>query len=158
MESRIDPRMPGGCRVLGSSAKSRRPAEGPPRAGVTIEDLDIGARGVGLSQEDLQLSVGRQLRRTGLRVSHDSASAASRPFLYVQITTFALGDAHFYIVSTELHEAVRVLRNGRLAIAGTWTKRSGGVATTAALHDAILQSVRERTNDFIDSWLAANPR
>jgi hypothetical protein len=126
--------------------------------GVTIEDLDVGARNVGLTREQLQTNVELKLRLAGLRVAQNDASAPPSPFVYVQIVTFGVDDLHFYVADIKLEEPVRILRNGRSTLASTWTKGGYGSATSAALHDAILQDVANRTDEFLNSWVAANPR
>ena len=156
-------------------AKRRTAAEGNPRTlrglpgvCVLVEHLGEDAERGGLNRTTIQTDVELQLRLAGIRVltAEESLEALSSPCLYVQVLCAVsregpatLNGLYVCSVRVGVYQAVR-LTNGESTMAETWEAPVAGVGTVgpAYLGRGVRDEVNDGVNEFINAWLAVNPR
>ncbi len=104
-----------------------------------------------------------RLRQSGIRVFSESEWAAepARAFLYVKVETVAQGSVLFAVhVKVDLEQGVLLDRNQAVRVVGTtWQSRGSlGILGRAALSTAVPDSVRDGVDEFINAYLAVNPK
>ncbi len=115
----------------------------------------------GLSQSQLQTDVEVKLRQTGIIVLSQQ-EAQSRPWLNVIVSTLNVSSAnamgmYAVSVSAELHQWVTLTRNPSVRVwVSTWSA-TGQFGTTAHL-SSVRDVIRDMTDQFINAYLAANPK
>ena len=97
-----------------------------------------------------------RLRNAGLQVDN----TLSQPVLYMDITGFQVnGTNNFaYYVSLQLQETVKVARNGEDVIATVWGPNMYVLHSLTYFESELYNNAIERTDEFINNWLQANPR
>ena len=156
-------------------AKRRTAAQGNPRTlrglpgvCVLVEHLGEDAERGGLNRTTIQTDVELQLRLAGIRVltAEESLEALSSPCLYVQVLCAVsregpatLNGLYVCSVRVGVYQAVR-LTNGESTMAETWEAPFAGVGTVgpAYLGRGVRDEVKDGVNEFINAWLAVNPR
>jgi hypothetical protein len=129
---------------------------------VVVENLPEYAERDGLVRDTVQTDVELKLRQAGITVSSD-ASVRSQATVYVNVNPLKLSGPssglYAYSVSLELTQPVRLIRDpGVWAVASTWKAR-GSVGTVGGGNlSRIRDSVRDATDEFINDYLAVNPK
>ena len=131
--------------------------------GVIVEELGSKDRKYGLTKQAIQTDVELRLRKYGLRVfsSKERFQTVGMPFLYVNVN--ALIDEELGLTATtitvELHEEVMVLRDPAMVhvSATTWDGSFTLFGGTSKLKQ-VRQDVRDLVDEFINDYLAANPK
>jgi hypothetical protein len=121
-----------------------------------------GAEKYGLAKRVVRNDVELQLRRHGLKVLSEEewGRTPGMPWLYVDVILSIDEGAGPAAVSirVELYERILLLRNTELvANAATWRKWRGGFLGLNDL-DEIRKSVTDLADEFINDYLAANPK
>jgi len=117
----------------------------------------------GLYQSQVQTDMELKLRQAGIPVLslEEIASTTGQPSLVANVLVVRNSTGLYaYSVSVELFQAVRPVRNPSVAVpAGTWwTGTIVGIAQPRRLADATRGTVRDLTDQFINAYLAANPK
>jgi hypothetical protein len=125
-----------------------------------VSDLapDITQRGV--TTEQLQAEVERQVRRAGITVfsSQEAAAPADMAFVAVSVTTLRhTGDLYAYAVDLAVYQTATLLRDPTPRSLATWTVGSLGLTEADNLR-AISTSVSQQVEHFIQAYWAVNPR
>jgi hypothetical protein len=119
---------------------------------------DITQRGV--TTQQLQTEVERQVRRAGIRVfsGQDAASPADMAFVAVAVTTLRhTGDLYAYAIDLAVYQTAALLRDPTPRSLATWTVGSLGLVDATNLR-AISTSVSQQVEHFIQAYRAVNPR
>ncbi|SRR6266550_4932395 len=146
----------------GDDEDTRKTLAGLHRVRVIVQMSDsAGVQKDGLSQLQLQTDVEVKLRQTGIIVfsQHD---AQLGPWLNVIVNTLDVSSTnatsmYAVSVSAELYQWVTLARNPSVRVfVSTWsaTGRFGTTAHVSSVRDLI----RDMTDQFINAYLAANPK
>jgi hypothetical protein len=97
-----------------------------------------------------------RLRNAGLQVDN----SPDQPVLYLEITGFQVsGTNNFaYYVSLQLSEVVKVARNGEDVFATVWGPNQYVLHSLNYFESELFNNAIERTDEFINQWLQANPK
>jgi len=132
---------------------------------VLVEGMKPDAEKDGLARSTLQTDVELKLRQEKIRVltSGERLAAPGMPYLYLRVGTFKniKSDMGLYafVINLELIQEVRLTRNPAITSLGaTWQAR-GFVGTVGAenLH-IVRDDVRDQVDQFLNAYLAANPK
>lgn len=126
---------------------------------VVIEHLPETAKSFRLTEEQLQTDMELKLQMAGIKVDSEFA-----PFLYVAVTiqlnkNFLGTTGYSAMLIVQLRQFVTVEINGVRSIAGTW-ERSGIIGGPKQISEGerIRQMVRDYADQFVNEYLAANPK
>ena len=127
---------------------------------VLIEHLNSQAESLGLTTDQIKTDVELRLRKAGIRVltKEESLATPGSPYLYVYVGTY-IKEKNPIIAfsnSVELKESV-TLANGFKTTGSIWSAASIGLFTKENIKQ-IRGSVGERVDEFINDFLAANPK
>jgi len=122
---------------------------------VVVEQFDDAAKALGLNQETAKTDVELKMRLAGMHVLSDeeATSAPGRPYFYVNVTVSDNGKAA--TVEVQLIQEVRLVRNGELAVAATWSRN--GISTNPNA-SAIRGFIKDGVDAFLNAWLSVNPK
>ena len=130
---------------------------------VLIEAMDPDVEPEGLERSALQTDVEVKLRQAGVRVLTitESLVAPGSPYLYLRVTTVQADKVlplYAVEIHLELNQEVMLARKPEIAlVAPTWSTSWVGAAGTKML-DRVRERVRDRVDEFINAYLAANPK
>jgi len=131
---------------------------------VIVEDIinpDV-ERG-GLAWSTLQTDVEVKLRLAGIRVLTKTEwhAAPGSPFLSLYAQAVGLGKERLVygpVISLGLYQKVVLARNPTITLhARTWSSLTSGVTVAKSLYK-VREDVRDRVDEFINAYLAANPK
>ncbi len=123
---------------------------------VLIEHLSGGATELGLTDDTVQTDVELKLRLAGLVVvTHEEGfKVPGSPHLYVNLNV--TNGAEAASVHLELQQNATLERNGQLAFGvGTWSR---GKLIAHPSDRVIRDEIKDLTDQFLNDWLAANPK
>ena len=115
----------------------------------------------GLFQSQLQTDVEIKLRQTGITVLSQQ-EAQLGPWLNVNVSTLNVSSTsatgmYAVCMTAELHQWVTLTRNPSVRVwVSTWSA-TGQFGTTAHL-SSVRDRIRDMTDQFINAYLAANPK
>ena len=137
---------------------------------VLVEDMAPDVERNGLTRSTLQTDVEVKLRQAGIRVlgltdmvDTELAIALGSPFLYLRVVAGRVDEFPLYAVSISLELSQQVMLNRkttigpRILVAPTWRTSWVGVVGTKMLHQ-VRESVRDQVDQFVNAYLAANPK
>jgi hypothetical protein len=110
----------------------------------------------GAPGKQLRTQMELRLRNAGLQVDN----TLTQPVLYMEVTGFQVnGTNNFaYYVSLQLTEVVKVARNGEDVFATVWGPNIHVLHSLNLFQTELYNNAIERTDEFINNWLQANPR
>src|SRR5690242_12073585 len=115
----------------------------------------------GLDTNQIRTDVELKLRQAGIVVlsPEQSSSRGLSAFLYVNIFAFQREVVYAFYIDLTIIQRVRLIRDPSVAVAGgTWSGQSYmGTVGRDGFADFVRSSVRDRTDEFINAYLAANP-
>jgi len=128
---------------------------------VLVEHIEDQAQRDGLLQDQIQTDVELKLRQAGITVLTQVQSfSRTGALLYVSVSALKNSSGFYaYNLDLELRQQVRLIRNpGVTVLATTWsaTGRIGTVGSTRL--SSLRDTVRDLTDQFINAYLAANPK
>ena len=139
---------------------ARATLKGLPGVVVWVWDIDPEIARSGVTQQQVQTEVERQVRRAGITVfSHqDAGTPADAAFLTVSVTTLRhTGGLSAYTVDLAVYQTATLLRDPTPRSLATWTVGSIGLVDPSDLR-AISTSVSQQVEHFIRAYRAMNPR
>jgi len=149
--------------ALSDSPRERATLAGLTGVGVVVEAMDPDAEKDGLTTSTLRTEVELKLRQAGIRVLTEAerAVAPGSPFLYLRVATMKSDGVGVYIynITLELVQEVRLTRNPAITmLATTW--RVGGFLGIIQHRNLsqVRESVRDVMDQFLNAYLAANPK
>ena len=139
---------------------ARATLKGLAGVGVWVSDLapDMAQRGV--TTQQLQTEVERQIRRAGITVfsGQDASAPADRAFVAVSVTTLQHpGGLYAYAIDLAVYQAAALVRDPALRSLATWAVGSLSMVEATNLR-AISTSVRQQVDHFIAAYRAVHPR
>ena len=129
---------------------------------VLVEHIPDEAERDGLDTTQIRTDVELKLRQAGISVlTHEEwLSTAAAPYLYVNVQVFK-NPANFYAYSAnvELRQRVTLVHSpSTSALATTWSAH-GTIGTVGSQKvGSVREDVRDLTDQFINAYLAANPK
>jgi hypothetical protein len=151
-----------------SLALSDLPHERATLAGLTgveviVEPMDPAAEKDGLTQSTLQTDVELKLRQAGIRVLTlgERLAAPGNPYLYLRVGTMKHDELGFYVynIDLELTQEVRLTRNPTITSLGTTWYAPGKIGTVGFRKlFQLRENVRDTVDQFLNAYLAANPK
>ncbi|HRI39674.1 MAG TPA: DUF4136 domain-containing protein, partial [Nitrospira sp.] len=128
--------------------------------GLVIEEVSPDASADGLSQEAIRATVEQALRSKGIRLLTERTRSGSSPYLYINVNTLKeeLG-LYAYTVTVDLKQLVGLLSMKNKKTWGTtWSASVIGMVRQENVSQIITDAVDPLVKDFIDDFLAVNPR
>ncbi len=154
--------------VLVSLALADDPAERATLAGlagvrVVVDDVEDDVEDEGLTQSALQRDVELKLQQAGIRVLTEAEwrAAPGKPTLELEINTLKpQTKTYLFSITLDLAQEVRLERDTNLSShASTWSATPRlGAALAAHLPRAVRRHVQEMVDQFVNAYLAANPK
>lgn len=139
---------------------SRESLRGMFGLGLVIEEVSPDASADGLSQEAIRTTVEQALRSKGIRLLTERTRSGSSPYLYINVNTLKeeLG-LYAYTVTVDLKQFVGLLSMKNKKTWGTtWSASVIGMVRQENVNQIITDAVDPLVKDFIDDFLAVNPR
>jgi len=130
---------------------------------VLVEPMRPGVEEYGLTRKDLQTDTELQLRQYGIKVltEEERLSTIGRPILHIDATVIMREEVPIVaaVVTFELRENVLLLREPKriCAAASTWRKSGVALVGSRRIKD-IRGAVKGYVDEFINDYLAANPK
>lgn len=122
---------------------------------VLVESVDPKAVDIGLSIDQLKADVELRLRQSRIKVTDNA-----RSWVYVRLSTLKMNEepAWVFHIRLELDQAVHLDRNNLSAVAATW--ETGGIAIVDENRfvDTVRLNLRDDVDQFVNDYLAANPK
>ena len=138
---------------------ARETLKGLPGVVVWVGDMAPDIEPSGVTRQQVQTEVERQLRRAGITVvSSQEAGAPDMAFLTVAVTTLRhTGGLYAYAVDLAVYQTAALLRDPTPRSLATWTVGSISLVEASDLR-AIFTSVSQKVDQFIQAYWAVNPR
>src|SRR5262245_31936254 len=126
---------------------------------VLIGEIGPEAQKLGLAKSTLTTDVELRLRQVGITVLPSGESGS--PVLYVRVLVVMSSGVYAYSLDVQLYDYVTLVRNptDKQTIAATWNALPGvGMTGSAQASEAIRQNLRDMVDQFVNAYLAANPK
>lgn len=139
---------------------SRESLRGMFGLGLVIEEVSPDASADGLSQEAIRTTVEQALRSKGIRLLTERTRSGSSPYLYINVNTLKeeLG-LYAYTVTVDLKQFVGLLSMKNKKTWGTtWSASVIGMVRQENVNQIITDAVDPLIKDFVEDFLAVNPR
>jgi hypothetical protein len=138
---------------------ARETLKGLPGVVVWVGDMAPDIEPSGVTRQQVQTEVERQLRRAGITViSSQEAGAPDMAFLTVSVTTLRhTGGLYAYAVDLAVYQTAALLRDPTPRSLATWAVGSISLVEASDLR-AIFTSVSQKVDQFIQAYRAVNPR
>jgi Putative peptidoglycan binding domain len=139
---------------------ARETLKGLPGVVVWVGDIAPDIAQSGVTTQQVQTEVERQLRRAGITVfsNQDAGTPSDVAFLTVSVTTLRhTGGLYAYTVDLAVYQAAALLRAPAPRSLATWTVGSIALVEASDLR-AIFTSVSQKVDQFIQAYRVVNPR
>jgi hypothetical protein len=139
---------------------ARETLKGLPGVVVLVWDVTPETAHGGVTTQQLQTEVERQVRRAGITVfsSEEAGAPAEKAVLTVSVTTLQHpGGLYAYAVDLAVYQTATLVHDPTPRSLATWTVGSVALVEASDLR-AIFTSVREQVEKFIQAYRAVNPR
>jgi len=139
---------------------SRATLKGLPGVAVGVGDVAPELAHGGVTTQQVQTEVERQLRRAGVPVfsGQEAGAPPDIAFFTVSVTTLShTGGLYAYAVDLAVYQAAALLRDPTPRSLVTWAVGSIGLVEATDLR-AIFTSVSQNVEQFIQAYRAVNPR
>ena len=121
---------------------------------------DEGAKGLGISQGQLQADMEQTLRKAGIQVARNA-----RPYLLLSVSLLSISHptvkgvlAYVYTAQLKFRQGAVLDSTGTRASVTTWDETRFGAATpTKDLDKRIRKSVNALVGAFVEDYVAENP-
>jgi len=125
---------------------------------VVVEDISPEMRSLGLDPDVIRTDTEFRLRRSGIKVE----AGPDRPWLCIMTQHVDRGRSFYYFtVRVFFYQLGTLLSNGKTMYVITWDRRAigggGGKMTTDTIRH-IRKSISDMVDEFINDFLAANPK
>jgi hypothetical protein len=129
---------------------------------VVVEDMDPATEKDGLERSTLQTDVELKLRQAGIRVltREEVFAVPGTAALYLNVNTLRHRTGLYaYCIELELKQGVTLIRNLAITTLGATWQAPGFLGTVGAdrLH-TVRDDVRDQVDQFLNAYLAANPK
>ena len=121
---------------------------------VVVECLDTESQEHGITVEKIKTAVELRIKRTGIRVGDKEES-----YLYVQVTTL-WDEAGFFCAAVYVgfNQKVVLKKNKISNFVTTWKTAYLLKGPTKTASSQIFESINDRIDEFLNDYLAANPK
>jgi len=139
---------------------ARETLKGLPGVVVWVWDVAPETEHGGVTRQQLQSQVQRQLRRAGIVVfsNEEAGTSSDMAFLTVSVTTLRhTEELYAYAVDLAVYQAAALLRDPTPRSLATWAVGSIALVESSDLR-AIFTSVSQKVEQFIQAYRAVNPR
>jgi hypothetical protein len=147
--------------ALSDSPRERATLAGLSGVRVYVSEMDPDAEREGLTQSIFRTDVELRLRQAAIRAltQTELQDTAGSPVLHLLVSMFKSEVGVFsYRIDLGLWQLVRLVRDPSIASAAmTWSTSSGGIVGVRRL-STIREDVRDKVDQFINAYLAANPK
>ena len=146
----------------GDDEQSRKTLTGLAGVYVAVEHLPDEAQRDALWEDQIRTDVELKLRQAGIAVLtlQQSVGTAAGPILYINVqVTKNSARIYAFSVDVELRQRVTLIQNPSMRVlAPTWS--AAGVIGTVGYQKlgSLREDVRDLTDQFINAYLAANPK
>jgi|RhiMetdeSRZDD1v2_1073273.scaffolds.fasta_scaffold62208_5 hypothetical protein len=127
---------------------------------VWVGDIAPEIEQSGVTKQQVQTEVERQMRRAGISVfsSQDAGAPPDMALFTVSVTTLRhTGGLYAYAIDLTVYQAAALLRDPTPRSLATWTVGSIALVEASDLR-AIFTSVSQKVDQFIQAYRAVNPR
>jgi hypothetical protein len=142
--------------------KGRDTLVGLPGVHVLVEEINPEAQKYGLTKQALQTDVELQLRRYGIKVISEEEMLRTKgmPYLYIRLNCVIRDPSSAISIEVKLEEiALLTTRYPVMACSNATTWEKCIVAIVGVLKiETVREDVRDLVNEFINDYLAANPK
>ena len=127
---------------------------------VIVEDFDACTKKIGISAAGLKSHAELKFRQSGIPVRVIAIDGYEMPTVYVKVNILHVTgtDQFVYGLSVELNQVVRLLRNERTLLAGTWQKTKMGITPANRAQQTISGTVDSLLESFMIDYLAVNAK
>jgi len=149
--------------VAADNEYSRKSLGGLRAVQVVVESLEPEVARTGLTTAAIQTDAELKLRLAGIRVLTDDErlNEPGHTYLYLNaVVNPTLPSSWGYSISVDLVQDVQLTRNPAIVVpAHTWSVSSGGgEARPANIPDRVRNSFKDKIDQFINAYLAMNPK
>jgi hypothetical protein len=144
----------------GDNEVARRTLVGLKSIAVVVEALGDDAERDGLERGQIQTDVELKLRQAGIVVIAEDSIKPSSGILHVSVNPLKHPRGLYaFNVELSLIQGARLARNASVAtLATTWIIGRVGIVGVETFSSYVREVVRDQTDRFINSYLAANPK
>ena len=146
----------------GDDETSRATLAGLTGVYVLVEQISDEAQRDGLDTTQIRTDVELKLRQAGITVltRQEWLSTAAAPYLYVNVQVLK-NPAKFYVFSAnvELGQRATLVHDPSMSVLATTWSATGTIGTVGSQKvGSVREDVRDLTDQFINAYLAANPK
>jgi hypothetical protein len=152
--------VPGMCVWALDDEATRETLKGLPGVVVWVWDVAPETEHGGVTKQQLQTEVERQVRRAGITVSAsgDANTPSDMAWLTVSVTTLRhTENVYAYAVDLAVYQTATLLRDSTPRSLVTWSVGSIALVESSDLR-AIFTSVHQKVDQFIHAYRSVNPR
>ena len=128
---------------------------------VVTENLSDEAVKDGLSKDQIQTDVGLKLRMAGIKVisKEESSLTSGYPFLFVTVNAMRHRSGLFAIgIRVSLEQDVYLVRNPKVSLStSTWSVEGVYIVGETNIMQ-VREKIKDLVDDFINDYLAENPK
>ncbi len=143
-------------------ARDRSTLVGLQGVGLHVNEINQGVEEHGVTRKMLHTLVEMRLRQAGIRVIpyKEMEKGLGLPYIRLAVTMAKCGNVWAFSATLYLHQGVALIRNPRIVDNRGITWMTGSVAGSPTEHteNAVRVRVNELMDQFINDYLAANPK